>query len=290
MAGELLEQRIVLWQASGDLHAMRDQCPHRGTRLSLGEIRDGSIVCPYHGWRFDARGRCTLQPAQPGVRPSAGTRVETFRVREAYGLVWVCPGVPEYDLPEFRGLNGDYHRVVTGPYDVCTSAPRVVENFLDMAHLPFVHAGMLGDEAHAEIAEYEVSSDDDGVKVRNFRIWQPNASSVHTEGMEVVYSYDILRPYTVMLTKRAVEENKNPVILSSSPSRRNGNSRYEPGSSWLPRTGIRRRKRPCTISRIEYSCRTGAFLSHSFRKDCLWITRRKNTSVPTGPRLNIGAG
>ncbi len=212
---ELLGERIVLWSDGSEIHAMADRCPHRGTRLSLGHVNKGLLVCPYHGWQFDHAGGCAFQPAQPAIRPSAGTAIIKYPLVERYGLIWVCLGKAPESPPQFKGLDDDYHLVITGPYDVATSAPRVVENFLDVAHLPFVHAGMLGDEAHAEIKDYEVNSSSEGVEVRNFRIWQPNASSVHTEGQEITYSYDILRPYSIMLSKSpaTVEEKPTDMIF-----------------------------------------------------------------------------
>jgi phenylpropionate dioxygenase-like ring-hydroxylating dioxygenase large terminal subunit len=49
-----------------------------------------------------------------------------------------------------------------GPYEVATSAPRVVENFLDMAHFGFVHEGWLGDRAHLAVDDYRVDATADG--------------------------------------------------------------------------------------------------------------------------------
>src|SRR4030095_9604404 len=55
--------RIVLWRDSrGRAHALRDLCIHRGTALSLGSVAGDEIVCPYHGWRYAADGRCTAIP------------------------------------------------------------------------------------------------------------------------------------------------------------------------------------------------------------------------------------
>ena len=212
-AVRLLEQDIVIWRNGTDFYAMSDRCPHRGTRLSLGKIKSERLVCPYHGWEFNTEGQCTYQPAQPEITPSSRTCIETYLVKQAYGLIWVCLAQPKNDVPEFIGLDDDYHLVVTGPYEVNTSAPRVVENFLDMAHLPFVHAGLLGEEPHTEIKDYDVDITDDGVEVRNFHIWQPNASSVHTEGMKIEYSYNILRPYSIMLTKQPQSQTGKPTDL-----------------------------------------------------------------------------
>ena len=53
----------MLWRdAQGVARAMRDNCVHRGTALSLGKVEGGEIVCPYHGWRFAADGRCVHIP------------------------------------------------------------------------------------------------------------------------------------------------------------------------------------------------------------------------------------
>ena len=61
----LLEQDLVLWRDAGKVMAWLDLCIHRGARLSLGCIKNGELVCPYHGWRYNSDGDCTLIPAQP---------------------------------------------------------------------------------------------------------------------------------------------------------------------------------------------------------------------------------
>ena len=58
-------------------------------------------------------------------------------------------------LPRFDG-EGDpkLRKLNVGPYDVATGVPRIVENFLDLAHFGFVHEGWLGDRAHTALADY----------------------------------------------------------------------------------------------------------------------------------------
>jgi nitrite reductase/ring-hydroxylating ferredoxin subunit len=54
---------IVLVRWNGALAAVDDECPHRGGPLSLGEVGDGTITCPLHGWMFDVRtGHATTDP------------------------------------------------------------------------------------------------------------------------------------------------------------------------------------------------------------------------------------
>ena len=80
--------------AEGDLFAMRDICPHRAAPLSAGCIKDGTVECPYHGWRFGIDdGACREIPAlvddQRQDLDSTKIKVRTFPVRETGQLVWV---------------------------------------------------------------------------------------------------------------------------------------------------------------------------------------------------------
>ncbi|NIS32033.1 MAG: aromatic ring-hydroxylating dioxygenase subunit alpha, partial [Actinobacteria bacterium] len=80
---------------------------------------------------------------------------------------------PEYDEPDRRNLNG-------ASIAVRVSAPRAVENFLDMGHFPFVHTDYLGVEPHTEVRDYDVSisSSDEEIVATRCRFFQPMSSSV----------------------------------------------------------------------------------------------------------------
>ena len=134
----LLDEDIVVWRGGTRLHAWRDACVHRGTRLSLGKIIDADCIqCPYHGWVYDSEGQCIRIPAMPDHTPPARARIESFRVREQYGLVWVCMGQPANDIAPFpEWHNPEFRKLLCGPYPVQTSGPRIIENFLDVAHFP----------------------------------------------------------------------------------------------------------------------------------------------------------
>jgi len=50
----LLGEDVVLWRdGSGAVRAMKDQCPHRGAKLSMGRVENGRLECGYHGWQFE---------------------------------------------------------------------------------------------------------------------------------------------------------------------------------------------------------------------------------------------
>jgi phenylpropionate dioxygenase-like ring-hydroxylating dioxygenase large terminal subunit len=209
LAVRLLEHDIVLWRdASGALRAFDDRCPHRGAQLSLGRRCGDALECAYHGWRFDGAGRCVAVPAQPGFVPPATHLVASHALATVTGLVWLRLDAGEGGAPPVFDFEHDpaLRRLLVGPYDVATSAPRVVENFLDLAHFGFVHEGLLGDRAHVEVAAYEVQVDGAGVHAHNCLAWQPQAHRLAAAGSLVAYAYDVPAPYTAVLTKCAQGE------------------------------------------------------------------------------------
>jgi phenylpropionate dioxygenase-like ring-hydroxylating dioxygenase large terminal subunit len=223
LAADLLDTRLVLWRDSaGLLHAWEDRCPHRGTRLSLGVLQDDTLRCAYHGWAFGKQGRCIHIPAHPAALPKA--QVAVYRVVEQYGLAWVCLGAPvQAGPPAFPEFADDgLRKVWCGPYDVRSSGPRIVENFLDMAHFAFVHEGILGDRDQAAIPDYTVEDFNDaeygsGVWARQCYAFQPQASRAATGGADIAYTYRVVRPLTAILTKHAPDALREAIALLAQP-------------------------------------------------------------------------
>lgn len=213
----LLGEDIVIWRSSdGALHAWRDLCVHRGTRLSLGKVVDGCrLECPYHGWTYGASGRCELMPAHPEQTPPAKAHVTAYRARTGYGLVWATLGSGESDLPRFSLLDDPAHNVLmAGPYRVRASGPRIVENFLDVGHFPFVHEGILGDRARPEINDYQAQVNDDGVLATGVKVYQPDPYATG-EGSTVTYTYRVHRPLSASFIKHG--DHSFGMLLSVTP-------------------------------------------------------------------------
>ncbi|MEM7566971.1 MAG: Rieske 2Fe-2S domain-containing protein [Pseudomonadota bacterium] len=83
-------RELVVWRgADGAARVWVDRCPHRGMRLSFGFVRDGSLTCLYHGWRFAGDGACKAIPAHPDLDPPASLHAETLHAAEITGLVWL---------------------------------------------------------------------------------------------------------------------------------------------------------------------------------------------------------
>ncbi|MBD2682173.1 MULTISPECIES: aromatic ring-hydroxylating dioxygenase subunit alpha [Nostoc] len=200
----LLGEDLVVWRSGDQVLAWEDRCPHRGASFAQGWIKDDNLVCPYHGFAFNNSGNCVHVPAHPDWIPSTRSRacVQTFHVQERYGLVWVCLGTPQYELPAIPELDDpSYYKCFFGPIHYHSSAFRAIENFLDFNHIPFVHDGRLGESNHATIDDYKVKVNSDGIHVTDLSVWQLNHET--GQGEYVSASYDIFRPLTVCLRVRS---------------------------------------------------------------------------------------
>lgn len=66
-AGKLVEvdgQEIALFKSNGEICAIHNLCPHAGGPLSEGGLKDGHVICPWHGWEFNLKsGACAFNPA-----------------------------------------------------------------------------------------------------------------------------------------------------------------------------------------------------------------------------------
>jgi phenylpropionate dioxygenase-like ring-hydroxylating dioxygenase large terminal subunit len=216
LGARLLGEEIVVWRHCGQVMVWQDLCLHRGTRLSLGKVANGLLACPYHGWTYDMTGRCVRIPARPDQPPPPKAVVKTYRVQERYELIWVALGQPAHDLPPFpEWENAAYRKILCGPYPIKASGPRLVENFLDIAHFPFVHEGILGVPSHPEIADYEARIETEGVVARGVRVYQPDPYGTGV-GDFVAYTYKVFRPLTAYLLKES-EGPSFSILLTITP-------------------------------------------------------------------------
>ena len=143
---QLLGRRLAIADLGSDVLATVDRCPHRSTRLSIGWIENDSVRCAYHGWRYAPGGECVEIPSTPDGPLPVQRCLETFDARLEYDLVWVrLDGSSDAKIPAHPAWGDASMRVVAGaPYTWPTSALRRVENFVDLAHFPWVHDGTLG--------------------------------------------------------------------------------------------------------------------------------------------------
>lgn len=140
-------ERLIFWRDAAGLHCIADQCAHRGASLCQGRLIQGEVQCPFHGFRYDGSGRVTLIPANGKVSPIGKQyRVHSYPVYEAQGFIWIWWGeqVPDPARPAwFDNIDPCMgYAEVQDPWNIHYS--RVIENQLDVVHVPFVHHNTIG--------------------------------------------------------------------------------------------------------------------------------------------------
>jgi phenylpropionate dioxygenase-like ring-hydroxylating dioxygenase large terminal subunit len=161
---KILNLELVLYRTADDrIQAMKNACVHRGASLALGTIDRDCIICPYHGWQYQTDGNCLKIPSNSSaaIIPKQA-KMTTYPVQEKYGWIWVFlgAGIPD-ELPimtNFPQIEAGNLRSIQGEFDWNANYERVIENGLDFAHAPFVHAGAFGNPKLPEIGDLAIEN------------------------------------------------------------------------------------------------------------------------------------
>ena len=145
-----------------------------------------------------------LHAGNGGEQHSVMADGRTLPIQYAYDHVWVSLGDSPralFDIPEARETGRRF--VPCGVVRVKCSPLRAVENFLDIAHFPFVHTDVLGAEPHTEVYDYDVTINEsvNEVIASNIRFYQPQASKSATDGIQTDYIYRVPAPMAAILYK-----------------------------------------------------------------------------------------
>ena len=165
----ILEEPVVLYRRTdGTAVALLDRCVHRAYALSRGTIEGDSIVCGYHGFKFDHTGVCTWVPGQASVPKSA--RVDAFPVVESGPFVWIWMGNPERadrsTIPDHRYATDPQWKVIKDMRTVNARHALLWDNLMDLSHETFIHGDTIGTE---DVADTPIRTEVDGSVVRCFR-------------------------------------------------------------------------------------------------------------------------
>jgi phenylpropionate dioxygenase-like ring-hydroxylating dioxygenase large terminal subunit len=136
------------------------------------------------------------------IDSASGAHGAALPTRERYGCLWTTLGTPGREIFEIAEAGMEDRRfVICGWFKMRASGPRVIENFLDMAHFPFVHHGILGAEPHTDVPRYdcEIRREVDEVWATNCRFFQPRIAATETEGDFARLTFRVMSPFNVML-------------------------------------------------------------------------------------------
>ena len=208
----VFDQEIIIWKKKERIMAWENLCIHRGSRLSLGSIKKGILKCAYHGWEYNQDAQCVKIPSQPDIKIPKKACVKSYKVIEKMNMVWINLSKEANDFVNIKEFNeSNFNHVASGPYIMNASAPRAIENFLDVAHFPFVHENHLGVKDKPMIDDYDVVSSNKGIHASNVKIFQPNPDGTNKSG-EVIYDYHVHSPFVASLGKD-VSKNERFVLV-----------------------------------------------------------------------------
>jgi phenylpropionate dioxygenase-like ring-hydroxylating dioxygenase large terminal subunit len=158
----ILDRPLVLFRtAAGTPVALEDRCVHRSFPLSSGALDNDTVVCGYHGLRYDARGTVIEVPSQ--ARCPKGVGVRSYALHETGPLVWAWMGEPDVadpaTIPAPAWLTSPDWVARAGYFALDCNYVSLHENLLDLTHLSFLHAKSFGTPDYAS-APYEVTIED----------------------------------------------------------------------------------------------------------------------------------
>lgn len=151
---QICGEKMVLFRGpDGMVAALEDFCPHRGAPLSLGSVRDGQLICGYHGLTMGTGGKCS---AMPGQRVGGIPSIRRYAAVERYGFIWVWPGdialADDSRIPVQQWAGHPAWAYGGGLYHVACDYRLMIDNLMDLTHETYVHASSIGQPEIEEAA------------------------------------------------------------------------------------------------------------------------------------------
>lgn len=140
-----LDKSLVFYrEPDGTVVCMEDKCSHRGVKLSIGQLSENCVTCPFHGFEFNSQGECLKIPANgQDSKVSKRFNVRTYPTYESNDFIFIYNGQEPTTQPEyFDNLENMPYKTSYNIWE--THYSRAIENQLDVVHVPFVHKKTIG--------------------------------------------------------------------------------------------------------------------------------------------------
>lgn len=164
-----LGEKLVFWRdRKGKVNCLSDRCAHLSASLSQGKItHEDRLACPFHAFEYDSSGQCRYIPALGrATEPPKAMRVHAYPTYEAHDFIWIWWGEPRNNLTPPRWFDidetfsyGSYHEQWPVHYS------RMIENQMDVMHLPHVHYNTIGRGQRVVVDGPIVTLEDDVIRM-----------------------------------------------------------------------------------------------------------------------------
>ena len=150
------EDLVIFKDRQGRLGLIAEQCPHRRASFAHGIPTENGIRCPYHGWEYNAQGKCIHQPNEQdkcAFRDKVST--DAYPVQEMGGMLFAYLGPqPQPLLPRWDGFVAQNTIRIMGRTILPINWLQIMENSLDPVHTEWLHGH-----------HYEFLKEQEGIKV-----------------------------------------------------------------------------------------------------------------------------
>jgi vanillate O-demethylase monooxygenase subunit len=187
-ARTLLNEPVVFYRdTSNNVVALEDRCVHRQAPLSLGVVKGDCLECIYHGFLYEASGKCVCVPSQDAIPPGAAVRA--YPIIEKQGFVFIWMGDPAkadtslaYDFafgeqPGWRQIYAQFH----AKFDYRL----LVDNLMDVTHIAFAHKTTIGAAGVANQGGMKTERDGEHIRISRWMFdIEPAPTHVQATGYE----------------------------------------------------------------------------------------------------------
>ena len=201
---------IVAWcDDTGQVCVAEAYCPHLGADLGPdtgGRIRDGRLVCGFHGFEYGTDGQCVATPFAPAPRAA---RLRVFEPREIAGLIFAWWGIdgrqPRWHLPTDEPDQTGWSDLHIWTSRFAGHPQETSENSVDLAHLRYVHGyasvsrvGSMAVDGHLLVSDFDFATTRNVAKIASIDL----EVSAKTLVAGLGYSFVEIREKTIGLDMR----------------------------------------------------------------------------------------
>ncbi len=224
----LLGNSLVIWwdKLNNKWCATDNKCSHRLAPLSEGRITEkGDVECPYHGWCFNSIGNCVKMPQRekPYCENNNRFNINSYNIVTKQGIIWIWPEkyingykpstklIPTSPPIDNGVLTDDFSLDL--PYDYSI----LLENIIDISHVPFTHHGSQGNRNLAKPIKYNIRND---ISNKGFKIDIIKGFGNHTEFKAPCYQHTNLQiktinPFNIFKSHKKNRDNSIKTLINA---------------------------------------------------------------------------